>query len=264
MGFIASLFGVIKFSFHSAILTLTFTNVLTDMSIGNWDGLGVTWFVGVLFWVLLFYFYLTKNFDKKYVNLIFGVITIVSYFLVLKTHHGSLGSPHKTFYGIFNVGFLRGFADIGVGYFIGQWYKDNYSSIQNNICSFKQKIAYTALELLFLGIVIVELFILNSQHKYNLAIVIDIIILTLLFLLKRGFISEFVNRDWCVNLAKYSYSIYIVHMFIFDVLYNFIIKFSGSWYLCPTLFLIPVVVGVLMYHFVEVPCARFLKKKWFA
>lgn len=264
IGFIASLFGVIKFSFHSAILTLTFTNVLTDMSIGNWDGLGVTWFVGVLFWVLLFYFYLTKNFDKKYVNLIFGVITIVSYFLVLKTHHGSLGSPHKTFYGIFNVGFLRGFADIGVGYFIGQWYKDNYSSIQNNICSFKQKIAYTALELLFLGIVIVELFILNSQHKYNLAIVIDIIILTLLFLLKRGFISEFVNRDWCVNLAKYSYSIYIVHMFIFDVLYNFIIKFSGSWYLCPTLFLIPVVVGVLMYHFVEVPCARFLKKKWFA
>lgn len=113
-------------------------------------------------------------------------------------------------------------------------------------------------------IVIVELFISNSSHKYNLAIVIDIIILTLLFLLKRGFISELVNKDWCVNLAKYSYSIYIVHILMFNMMHEFIIKFLGSWYLCPTLFLIPVVVGVLMYHFVEVPCARFLKKKWFA
>lgn len=263
IGFIASLFGIIKYSLHTTIMTLTFSNVLTDMSVGNWNSLGVTWYVSVLFWVSILYFYLMKIFDKKYVNLIIAVISISSYYLVLKTHHGSLGSPHLTLYGIFNIGFLRGFGGIGLGYFIAMWYKDNYNSIKNKICTYKQKWGYTLLEIIFLTIVFLELFILNSQHKYNFAIVIDIAILFILFLLKRGYVSQFLDNNLVVSLSKYTYSIYVTHLLLFRLMKVFILNYANSWYLFPTLFVSAVAFGVFTYHFVEVPCARYLKKIWF-
>lgn len=263
VGFIASLFGLMKFSFHSALMTMTFTNVLADMSIGNWDELAVTWYVSVLFWVSLLYFYLMKNFDKKYTNLAIGILSVVSYYVALKAHQGSLGNPHATFLGIINLGFLRGFGGIGLGYFIAQWYKDNYNAIVNKICSVKEQCGYTFLEIIFLVAVFLELFILNSQHKYNFAIVIDIAILFILFLLKRGYVSQFLDNNFVASISKYTYSIYIIHMLLFKLLSSIIVQFVDCYYLFPILFIAVIVFGVITYHFVEAPCARYLKKKWF-
>lgn len=263
VGFIASLFGLMKFSFHSALMTMTFTNVLTDMSIGNWDELAVTWYVSVLFWVSLLYFYLMKNFDKKYTNLAIGILSVVSYYVALKAHQGSLGNPHATFLGIINLGFLRGFGGIGLGYFIAQWYKDNYNAIANKICSVKEKLGYTLLEIIFLVAVFLELFILNSQHKYNFAIVIDIAILFILFLLKRGYISQFLDNNLVANLSKYTYSIYVIHLLLFVLLKGVLLQFATAWYFFPLLITILIICSVLTYHFVEVPCAKFLKERWF-
>lgn len=263
VGLVASLFGLMHFSFHSALMTITFTNVLTDMSVGNWNGLAVTWYVSVLFWVSLLYFYLMKNFDKKYTNLVIGILSFVSYYVALKVHQGSLRDPHETFLGIINIGFLRGFGGIGLGYFIAQWYKDNYTSIENKICSVKQKWGYTLLEVIFLSAVFLELFILNSQYKYNFAIVIDMVLLFILFLLKRGYVSQFFDNNFVVNLSKYTYSIYVTHLLLFRLMKNFILNSANEWYLFPVLLVSAIVLGVFTYHFVEVPSAKFLKKKWF-
>lgn len=263
VGLVASLFGLMHFSFHSALMTITFTNVLTDMSVGNWNELAATWYVSVLFWVSLLYFYLMKNFDKKYINLVIAVLSVVSYYIVLKMHHGSLAGPHLTLHEVFNVGVLRGFGGIGLGYFIAQWYKDNYTSIENKICSIKQKWGYTLLEIIFLSAVFLELYLLNSPRRYNFAIVIDMAVLFILFLLKRGYVSQFFDNNFVVNLSKYTYSIYVTHLLLFRLMKNFILNSANEWYLFPVLLVSAIVLGVFTYHFVEVPSAKFLKKKWF-
>lgn len=205
-----------------------------------------------------------KNLEEKYKNLAIGIISILSYYIALKLHNGSLGSPHTTLYGIFNLGFLRGFGGIGFGYFLEKLFKDNYLTIQNKINSIKEKLCYTVFELFFLYIVVMELFIWNSPHKYNFAIVFEILILITLFLLKRGFLSNLADCDIFAKLARYTYSIYITHYMIFGFMKKFIIRNSYDWYLIPILLLVVFGSGVLVYHLVEVPCANLLKRKWLA
>lgn len=260
LGFIASCFGLINFSMHSAIMTATFTNILANMNVGNWNCVGVTWFVSVLFWVSLLYFCIRKFTGKTTTaNLIIGLLTIISYYLVLHVHNGSLGSPLETYFGIFNVGLLRGFGGIGLGYFLGTWFKDNYTEIQNKIVTTKGKLLYTIAEITLMLAVISELFVINSPHKYNFSIVILIFMLITLFVIRKGYLSQLLNKDWCVFLGRYTYSIYITHI-LFFILMEKLIKFSGELALIPTI-LLPIIFGVLVYHFVEVPAGKYLKKK---
>lgn len=220
----------------------------------------MAWYVGVLFWVSLFYFSTIKYIPKKYANYIIGTISVTSYFIALNIHSGSLGSPQYTF-GIFNMGFLRGFAGIGLGYFIGLWFKDNYSSLQNKVLNLKQKIEYTICEMLLLFVVVWELILHNTSHKYNISIVVFIVVLFILFILKGGLISNLFENNFSVYVAKYSYSVYITHLLVFALIKPHI-STMGSFSIIPAL-IIPILFGVFTYHFVEEPCANYLKKKWF-
>ena len=255
---IGSIFHLIKFSLPSAVLELSFTQMLlTSTKITNWNELGILWYVSVMFWILLFYFYAIKYFDKKYVNFTIGVITVFSYYLALHIHGGSLGSPTKD-YGIFSLGFLRGFGGIGIGYFIGEWYK-NYRKEKTK---FLNKLFYSLLEIVFLVAVIAELMFLNTPHKYNFTIVIYITILIILFMMKKGYISEFLNKDCCTDLAKYSYSIYVLHMLIFALLDKAgVLIYFGQYYLIPAI-LIPLITGIIAYHLIEKPIGKYLCQKY--
>lgn len=45
----------------------------------------------------------------------------------------------------------------------------------------------------------------NNQIVFIIAFVAVIVA----FLINKGFISRFLNKNWCVNVAKYTYSFYM-------------------------------------------------------
>lgn len=256
---IASIFGLIKFDIHSAIIQLTFTNMLTDSTKGVWNYLNVLWYVSVLFWVSLFYFYIMKIFDKKYANLIIGISTVTAYFIALHIHGGSFAFPLKTYNNIFNMGILRGFGGIGLGYFLGLYYKENYQNIVNCSLNLKQKLLYTLAELLLLILVVAELMFVSVNHSYNLSLVILIFTLITLFILKRGYISKFFDNDLSVFLGRYTYSIYIIHLVSFAIMKKFVKTLPANYFTLFGILFILILLGVFTYHFVEVPCTKLFK-----
>lgn len=201
---IASIFGLVEFNIHSAIMQLTYTNMLTDTTKGVWNSLGVTWYISVLFWVSLFYFYVMKVFEKKYANFIVAVVAIVSYFIALHLRSGSLGLPGNTYDYLFNMGMLRGFGGIGLGYFLGLYYKENYQEIINYSLNLKQKLFYTFAELALLVVVVTELMFVKIKTTYNFSLVIFVFLLITLFILKRGYFIRCnlrINNDRCYYVS---------------------------------------------------------------
>lgn len=108
------------------ILRIFLLNDIGFAPLGRTCGYWVHWFVPVIFWVSIFYFYITKIIDKKYLNLIIWLITIIS--LGLYLNHGNYntgGNITQIFYFV-NVGVLRGLFGMGIGYFILHIYKSGF------------------------------------------------------------------------------------------------------------------------------------------
>lgn len=116
-----------SFSFSNNILrALLLSNIGFAPSVGGTFQLGVLWFVPVLFWVSIFYFYIHKIFEKKYLNLIIWLIIIFSYTLYYTNNGFGTGGHSKTLYHFADIGVLRGLAGIGLGYFISMLYKTDF------------------------------------------------------------------------------------------------------------------------------------------
>jgi peptidoglycan/LPS O-acetylase OafA/YrhL len=271
VSFLISLTGVIKFNLYSNILVLLNLHG-TAMSVNLPDcQLKAFWYVSSMLWVLGIYYYLLKNFDKKIVNLAIFLIVFLCYSFLINAKGGKINSVEQTFYHIFNVGFMRALAGLGVGYFIGEWWKENKEKIQQISLNIYQKLAITALEFVCLYFMINNLVLHRLKFQNHMIFIVDFIAIIMLFIIKKGFISQILNDtilgDISVNIAKYTYSLYITHKLIFAILVGSFWKFHPQWvYAHPienvvmTLLLV-VIFGAFTYHFVEAPCARYFSKK---
>ena len=227
--------------------------------------LGLTWFVSVLFWSSLFYFYLLKNFESKYVNLLIPLIVVFCYSFLIHAFKGNITGHTESFNFVFNAGVMRGLAGIGLGYLIFQFYKTIKSKEQNLItilgCT------------LFEGILCFYIFNNITFHKINyysnFVIIVAFAVFFILLLLKRGFISRILNNAKLAILGRYSYSIYIMHIFVLRAFMVFIGNphkhfVENNLALCiTTQVILAVLLGIVTYHLVEVPAAKYLKNKWF-
>ena len=78
--------------------------------------------------MLIFYFYLLKNFSLKAVNL---VIALCVYFgFVININYLSGGFGAWVIFSFLNLGVLRALAGIGIGYFIGNFYISKKEKIE--------------------------------------------------------------------------------------------------------------------------------------
>ena len=88
-----------------------------------------------------------------------------------------------------------------------------------------------------------------------------------LFLINQGFISKFFNKDIFVNLAKYTYAIYISHGLVILCLWStvwkkynmYLIQFP-VWNFILSLCLI-FTIGIFMHKCIEVPLNKYLSIK---
>ncbi len=265
LSFISSCLGGEGFTFYDNILNLLLlngTSLVTDL--GN---AGQFWYVSAMLWVMLFIFYLRKNYDKKHVDLILALLVIFSYSFIIHAKGGKINHNIQTFYNIFNIGMLRAIGGISVGYFLGEWYKENAVKINNWQVSVKQFFFISALEFMCLYFIINNLLFRWLKYKNHMIYIVAFTGIVLLFLIQKGFFSRILNNDFWTKLSKYTYSIYMVHIAIFMYLKETLwTDHSDFVYAHPVwnifIALIPVIIlGVLTYHFVEKPAAKYLSEK---
>ena len=100
--------------YSSALLQCFF--VAQNGIIGTSD-MSHLWYIDVMLLSMVFYFYLLKNFDFKFVKLIMALIIFFSYTMIMPGEKYYPTDPY--FHGIFFSFLLRGLAGIGVGFFLG-------------------------------------------------------------------------------------------------------------------------------------------------
>lgn len=226
---------------------------------------GITWYVSVLFWISLLFFYIIKNFSKKIVDLIVPVSVVICYAFLIHIFKGNVTGHTDTRYFILNAGVMRGIAGIGTGYLIYNFLK----TVKPYVSTFKKFLCYTAAEGLLLFFVVNNVLFHKIKYNSNFVIIVGFVWLFILFLLKRGAISRILDNKFSAILGRYSYSIFIVHIFVLNAFRVYLWK-PYPKFVEAHLFLniiVPVIcavlAGVAAYHLIEVPAGKYLKQKFF-
>ena len=209
------------------------------------------WYLGILFWVGLFYFYLLKIAKPKITKLIIAAMTFFSYCFI---HNG--GTPS-----IYALCIARGFAGIGAGCFLGYLY------LQIKDKNVYTGIGYTVAEAIVLLFAVGVLYIKALRPANPMNIDLSFAGLIAFFVLKRGKVSQFFEKPFWAKISACSFAIYMTHE---DVLCSFVFRILEKYpdlveYHTPLVSVASVAVcylfGLMIWKYVELPAARWLKSK---
>ena len=222
----------------------------TGLSKVNHCALGTTWYVCVLMWVSVFYFYVIKTQRKATVNISIGIITFLSFVALSKI------SPVYMKH-LFPHYILRGFANMGLGYFLCLIYEKYPKSFTS-----QKSILFSILEIWLIEYLVAAMFFPESFKLEYIHFVILFLLLILSFLLKRGCISQFFDDDSWGKISKYCLSFFLTHLIIVNYLYS---KFIFLTHLSKTvsflvMFVLSALLSVFAYHVIEKPCASYLRR----
>ncbi|MGN0030589.1 MAG: acyltransferase family protein [Candidatus Gastranaerophilaceae bacterium] len=260
--FLISLTGVFKFGGYDDFLALLCLNGIgLALKLGT---CGHFWYISAMLWTLLLFYFLRKNYNKRDVNLFIILLVFFSYSFIIHAKNGMINAHTQTFDNFINIGLLRGFGGIGVGYLIGEWYKANREILKYKVTEL-QKLFYTGLEFVCLFFIVNNLLLHNLHYKNHIIFILVFAFTSILFILKKGCISKILDKNIFVSLSKYTFSIYMTHLIVIRTLAGTLWKQSdGLAYIYPvfnvvlTLLLI-LFFGVFTYHFVEKSTAKYLK-----
>ena len=262
---LASLFRLTNFHFYDNLLCFLCLDG-TGLAFKRGD-VTVFWYISSMLWVLLALFYSLKIFKKEQVNLFLVCAVFFCYSFLIHAKGGKITNNTQTFYYIFNVGMLRAIGGIGIGYFIGEWYKNNVEKIKNYTFNIYQKIFLTIIEFMCIYFTINNLMLHKIKFKNDMIFIVTFAILIICFLLKGGYISRILDNDFWGKISKYTYSIYMTHNVVRFVLKNsFWVSNSEFVYAYPMFnsfiaFVLVLILGIFTYHFVEKPCAQYFKER---
>lgn len=239
-----------------------FLNLFFLQSIGiSLESQGINWYISPFFWVLIFYFYLLKNFSLKAVNLVIALCVYFGFVININYLSGSFG--RNVIFDFLNLGMLRALAGIGIGYFIGNFYMSKKDKIEK-LNSKLSYILFSVFEVLTFGFLIYHFLFSPLQYKNHFIFVIVFSIFFILLLFKKGVVSNVLDKLPIYKLGKYSYSIYVMQQLSFYWLRKSLWKYSSlldNVGLTITLSLLfSFIVGVLTYYLIEKPGRKLIYK----
>jgi len=164
--------------YNNVFILLNLQNVGLTYRTGN---IGASWFLSSLFWTMCFYFYLYKIIDKKWFNLITACTIFFCYSFFNHCHVKHF--ENEAF--VFNVGMLRAFAGIGVGYFLSMCYKDNIDIIKAKVLNIWQKLLITGAEIYILAFTFYHLCFHKMSYNNKMIMILAFIGLLGLFFIKK-------------------------------------------------------------------------------
>lgn len=255
------------FSIYKALLNL-FGFDGTIFVKGSTRHVGEFWYVSTMLWVLLLLHCSLKVFSKDKVKFAVGIVAFFAYGYILSSHGWKINSPHQLLNGAMTIGMLRGLGGISVGYLIGDWYRENLEKIMEWKVSLEGKILMTIVEISCLYFIIKYLIFVRWTYRNDTIFLISYILIIVMFLLKKGYISKILDIDLWSIFSKYIYSVYLSHVTLLKLVSSvfwansmrFVVKHPiANFSLTLSLIFIS---GVIIYHLVEKPCAAYLKKRW--
>lgn len=262
-----SLFNLVKFKYWDNIYALLFLNG-TALQISSCN-IGVAWYCSAMMFHFILFYYLLSNFNPKTVWLIIALGIYLSYSILLQAKHFKINAPDQTFYYIYNVGMMRAWGGIGIGMFIGRWYKTFEEIITKYTPSPHMKFSISTLEFVCLYFMINNLMLHRFKHFNHFMFIIVFSLLISLFICNKGYISQLFNKDIFPKISRYIYSIFITHPLIITSMKNGVWKPHREWVesfpitnILLTIALI-FILGILTYHFVEIPAKNYLTKLFF-
>lgn len=269
IGIISSLFKFVDFYSYSNVLNLLFL-LMTCIGKTLTNNMH-SWFVCVLFWCSIFYHYIGRNFNVKITNFIIGILIFYSYTQILNWNNGSIPGVHSQILNGISGGMLRGFASIGLGYFVGMFwttiapYVENYK-IKNKL---KSSILFVALSIIEIYLFV---FLINNSLFHRISFNNDFIfivvftVLFILFLAKKGLLSKLLENNLSVFLGKFSYSIYIMQAVGFVIAKHFfwedkIFVHSHPYLNIVYTIIVCLFIGIISHYLIEKPCIDYFKRK---
>ncbi len=260
-----ALCGLLKFTYWDNLYALLFLNGTSLYKISG--NIGVSWYCSVMMIHFVLFFYLLKNFNPKIVWLIIGIGVYISYSFLLQGNNFHINNSPKVYGAIFNSLMLRAWGGIGSGMLIALWYHHYQTAIQDYTPQKAIKWLITGVEFVCLWFMIHNLMFHKFAHGNDFMFILVFVALVTAFVCNKGYISQLLNRDIFACLSKYVFSIYMTHTLIFVALKN------GFWVSHPqfitehpyaNMFMtlgLAVVVGVLVYHLIEVKAKNLLSAK---
>ena len=240
--------------FMKNYISLIFFLPSTGLSAPGDSLLLVNWYINVLMWVSVFYFYIIKTQTKSTANLIIGLVTFLScvgfnlsayFFADLEGH-------------LFPKSMFRGVFCMGCGYFLESIYQSDVFKKS----TVKKYAVFSILEFWCIGYLLGIIFIPFEFQADYVHVVILFLILIFLFLLKRGWMSQFFDDDSWGRISKYCLSFFLTHLIVVDCLYyrlGFFENLSKGVSFMIMLFLC-IGLSVFAYHVIEKPSYHYLKR----
>lgn len=227
----------------------------------------ILWFTSALFGGLVLYFCVHKYIRDKWHLLIFSILCIVGYLVLEILQGGKFSHPFVNHYGILNTGFLRAVGGMGLGCVLGVLYKSNSDKILKAEISNPLKIFISAAELASLSFLV--WWTLFPHHSVNnIFFVLNFSVLLSLFVMKKGYFSAMFDSEIWVKLGRYQYSLYVIHYLVLQI-FGVALWKTNPEFLCShpylpiaVMLLAVLALGIFTYHFIETPCADFLRNKF--
>ncbi len=241
--------------------------LLNSMGLAGLDGgnIGTTWYVAAFFWVSCLYFYLTKIYDKKYINLLMGITPFFAYIFLLHAP----GRINTVYFHFIPKGILFAMGGMSLGYWVNEIYNLNKDNLKKQLSKLEYFL-YGCLEGYLLYYIVRNTVFHRLGFMNFMPLIFVFLGLFYLFLIKRGFVSRLLENDFSVILGRYSYSIFVVHIIIVDLMAKIIWKphmlFTINHIHLNMIMTIMLssLLGIIAYHLVEKPAEKYLKSKWTA
>jgi peptidoglycan/LPS O-acetylase OafA/YrhL len=233
------------------------------------------WYISPLFWTSVLYFSIAKTFDRRKANLLIAVITYISYIIVLN----NVVLAEKSL--ILNSAF-RSLPNVGLGYFVGVLV-DQYRNVERENVESRKKSSrakysgmlsmaiITYVEGYFFVEIFKVMFIKPEPWEEEFYYLICFAVLLFLFSIKKGWLSRIMNQKIMGFCGKYCYSIYTTQYLVQILLAKgnrigenkIYLNFVSAHPLADVLInyvMLEIIVGVVVYHLVEKPCAEYLER----
>ena len=264
LGILSIFIKGIHWNFDGNLLRILLLHCVGFSPITGGTSMVISWFVSALFWTSIFYVYISKLFAKKYLNLIVWLLIMCCYSIYIQHNHFGTGGHTANVYLIFNIGICRALASMGLGYFISMAYNEG---ILQNVKS-KGILLINFCECFLIGFLAYYLiFSSKLPCKTGMGYIIPFAILFYLMLIKKGFISNFLDNNMSVQLGKYSYSIYCFHgvvlpIFKYHIFKHYPIILNSHPLLAYSIqTLCALVLGISLYYIFELPISNYIKNK---
>lgn len=179
------------------------------------------WYVSSYLIATTIFLALYKNIKSKKVFMSITLISsliILSYFIfILK----GLAYWHGRALWIFNLGTLRGFAEITLGY----WLFELQDSLKGEIKSaYLTSILFSIAEMIVIYYIFKIMFFQTQPNPYVILQIPLFMLLIFLLTTRKGLISNLLNTNFSNYLGQLSYPIYITHYAFILYLYNHLLK----------------------------------------